>query len=252
MRKIKNECKKVNNKRYNLDSARVRGERVPKSFWQKMSNKTKLSLIATIAAVTIFTPTLSNAITNLSYPDISQYEISEQYKDNKDTLDYWINEYNNEEDPDVKKYIVSQISDYSNEIENIALNNVKKIVAEQMKENPNKDKYFYNKIEDANDIKITYNVDSQGSEGFIVEDKNNNNLDVELTKNMKDIIREVANLQTLESSGKATKEEIGKQSIKIIKECNDLGKYKFTAQEKKDNSLKIKEIKNNESERDEI
>lgn len=255
MKKIRNAPKHLNNTQYDFAYTKTGGQKLDKSFWQRMSGKAKLSLIATIAAVTIATPTLSNVIHDYNYPDISGYEISMENIENNDTLDYWLNEYNNTEDNGAKKYIMTQIANYKYQIEREALNNVKDIIVEQMKENPNEKDYFYNKIEDSSDIKIHYSVDSHAQETFSITGNNDVALNVRISESMKDVIRSVGDLQELEKSD--NKEKIGQQALRVLKQTNKLKEYEYSAENKKKGFLNKKlELKIDENkidtERDDI
>ena len=140
MNKLKNTPKKKQNSKYKLDSYKIKGQNVPKSFWEKMSARTRSSLLATIAAVTIAYPIASKAISENDYYNIPNYNISVNY-DDKDNLAYWLNEYNNADDKDTKEYIMTHLSDYSSDVENYALDSVKEIIVSKMTENPKENNY---------------------------------------------------------------------------------------------------------------
>lgn len=234
MKKVRNSPKYLHNTKYNFECTKTDGHKLDKSFWQRMSGKAKLSLIATIAAVTIVTPTLSNAVQNYNYPNISGIEINVNNIEDKNTLDYWINAYNTVDKKDSKDYIMTQIAEYSNDIEKDALSSVKEIILEKIKDNPRENDFSYNNIDSIGDITISYINDPGLGETFNIKNSKGAFLNIDISDSMKSVIRNVGKLQDLQEQKDANKKDIGQQTLRIIKSVNDLNEHEHSAENKKE------------------
>ncbi|MBE5820999.1 MAG: hypothetical protein E7311_00220 [Clostridiales bacterium] len=242
MKKVKKTQKHLEKSaKYQLSGTRTKDKKIDKSFWQKLSKKAKITLACAIAIGTI--AGFAEIYEANHYPDISAYNITTENLDDKNTLDYWINNYNHAGNIGEKRAATLQIADYSSEVENIALNDVKEIIVEQIKENPRDKSFLYNEIEDPSDIKIHC---SDSDKIITVKDIHDIDLDIKLSDEMEDVIYSVADLQTAKKSG--DKLDIGKRALKVLAETAELDEHEFTAKNKnkgilnKDIVLEIDEI----------